>query len=381
MSDAAVSGLVFAAGRPWPQLLKSVLDQLDPTPPDADLGLVFIADPATEMADVMLDGLRERTGIRTWLGAASTAVFAAGQELAGNGAIAAMPLRLPDATLLPFSGRLPRAAGSAAGGIVHVPDTADAALAYAALARHADCPLAGGQSASAFDHAQITLTPSAGAATGVLFAGDVALVTGVSHGCCALGPAHRVTGRQGATLTHLDERPAAEVLAAAVGELLLREPRLLSRQILAAGLPAKDGPDGDGPDRDGPPVDALAGCAALYGIGHIDQLRGAVPLLGLPPRAAPPARVAFYRRDPRRALAELDSLARDLRRRLAGRPPLAALLYSSTERDARFFGPEVDEAAVLANALGPVPLIGMRSAAEVAGAGLTRYAAVLALIA
>jgi hypothetical protein len=368
-----LNGIAFAAGRPWPQLLKTVLDQLEPAPENPALGLVFLADPTTEMADVMLDGLRDRTGIRTWLGAASTAVFAGGQELAGDGAIAALPLPLVGATLLPFSGRLPAGAAGAAGGIVHVPDAADAAVAYAALARHATCPLAGGQSASAFDHALITVSPSAGAATGVLLAGDVRLVTGVSHGCRALGPAYRVTGGRGAIVTSLDGRPAAEVLAAAAGDLLLREPRLLTRQILAVGLGA------GGPDDRNLPAGGLASLATLYGIGHTDRLQGAVPLLGLPDGASLPHRIAFYRRDPQLALQELEALARDLRHRL-GRPPLAALFYSSTERGARFFGPGIDEVAVLAGALGPVPLIGMRSAAEVAGSGLTRYAAALALI-
>ena len=371
-----MNGLVFAAGRPWPHLLKSVLDQLDPAPRNAGLGLVFLADPVTEMADVMIEGLRERTGIRTWLGAASTAVFAGGQELAGEGAIAALPLDLDGAVLHPFSGRLPADAADAAGGIVHVPDTADAAKAYAALARHAQCPLAGGQSASAFDHAQITMAPSAGAATGVLFAGDLCLVTGISHGCRALGPVHRVTGGQAGTITSLDDRPATDVLAAAAGDLLLHQPQLLARQILAVGLA---GTDWD--ERDGLPATGLAGLATLYGVGHADRLRGSVPLVGLPHGASLPARIAFYRRDPRLALEELEELARGLLRRLAGRPPRAALFYSSTERGARFFGPGIDEAAVLAKALGPVPLIGMRSAAEVAGSGLTRYAAALALIA
>jgi len=364
-----VSGLVYAAGRPWPQLLKSVLDQLDPAPLGADLGLVFLADPVTEMADVMLDGLRERTGIRTWLGAASTAVFAAGRELTGEGAIAALPLPLTGAGLLPFTSRLP-AAADARGGIVHVPDAADAQQAFATLAAGAGCPLVGGQSASAFDHAQITIAPSAGAATGVLFTGDVRLVTGVSHGCRALGPVHRVTGGAGSTITGLDDRPAAEVLAEAVGELLVHEPQLLARQILAAGL---------GPEA--PPHPGLAGRAELYAVGHADRRRGGIELSGLLPGASLPGRIAFFRRDPGLALQELTSLAHDLRRELAGRTPRVALLYSSVERGARFFGPGVDEAAVLAAALGPVPLLGMRSAAEVACGGLTRYAAVLALIA
>ena len=365
-----MSGLVYAAGRPWPQLLKSVLDQLDPAPEGADLGLVFLADPVTEMADVMLDGLRERTGIRTWLGAASTAVFAAGRELAGDGAIAALPLPLGGAGLVPFSGRLPVGLAGARGGIVHVPDAADAGRAFAALAAGADCPLAGGQSASAFDHAQITLSPSAGAATGVLFTGDVRLVTGVSHGCSPLGPVHRVTGGRGTLLTALDDRPAIEVLAEEAGDLLVHEPRLLARQILVAS----HGPVEHEPGR-------LAGRAELYGIADADRVAGGVELSGLAPGSSLPARIAFYRRDPTRALEGLGSLARGLRKELAGRPPRVALLYSSIERGERFFGPGVDEAAVLAKALGPVPLIGMRSAAEVAGSGLTRYAAALALIA
>ena len=371
-----MSGLVYAAGRPWPQLLKSVLDQLDTAPEGADLGLVFLADPVTEMADVMLDGLRERTGIRTWLGAASTAVFAAGRELAGDGAIAALPLPLGGAGLLPFSGRLPADARAARGGIVHVPDAADAGQAFAALAAGAGCPLAGGQSASAFDHAQITVTPSAGAATGVLFTGDIRLVTGVSHGCQPLGPVHRVTGGKGAVITSLDGRPAVEVLAAAAGDLLVREPRLLARQILAAGHH-----QGDQPPVSRTGAAGLAGHADLYAIAHADRFEGGIELAGLRPGASLPPRVAFWRRDPAQALRELTALARDLRQELAGRPPRVALLYSSVERGGRFFGPGVDEAAVLAQALGPVPLIGMRSAAEVAGSGLTRYAAVLALIA
>jgi hypothetical protein len=362
-----VSGLVFAAGRPWPQLLKSVLDQLDPAADGADLGLVFLADPVTEMADVMLDGLRGRTGIRTWLGAASSAVFAGGRELAGEGAIAALPLRLRGARTLPFSGRLPADAASTRGGIVHVPDTADALGAFAGLAA-AGCPLAGGQSDSAFDHAQITLSPSAGTATGVLLDGDVAVVSGVSHGCRRLGPVHRVTAGRGSTIIALDDRPAAAVLADEAGETVLHESRQLSRQLLAVGRVGEA------------PTDDLAGLPSLYGIGRANRCDGSVEIVDLPEGTGLPGRIAFYHRDPGLALRELDELAARLRHRLAGRQPIVALLYSSIERGRRFFGPGVDEAAVIAGCLGPVPLIGMRSNAEIAESGLTRYATGLVLI-
>lgn len=369
-----MSGLVFAAGRPWPQLLKSVLDQLDQLAGGqagerAELGLVFLADPVTEMADLMLDGLRERTGIRTWFGAASTAVFAAGRELKGDGAIVALPLLLGNTRLHPFSGQPPAGAARATGGIVHVPDLADAASVLAAATGTVKAPLVGAQSASAFDHAQIALAPSAGAAAGVLFEGDIRLVTGVSHGCQPLGPAHKVTAGQGARVLRLDGRPATEILMAEAGELVLREQQP-ARQLLVAGLP------GEGIE----PV-PLESLATLYGIAHADRHAGAIELSGLPQGASLPGRLAFHRRDPALALRELAELATRLRRMLGGRPPRAALFYSSTERGHGFFGPKVDEAAVLALALGPVPLIGMRSAAEVAGSRLTRYAAVLTLLA
>lgn len=364
-----MSGLVYASGRPWPQLLKSVLDQLDPAPENADLGLVFLADPVTEMADVMLDGLRARTGIQVWLGAASSAVFAGGRELAGEGAIAALPLRLGETTLVPFTGRLPVGAASAASGIVHVPDAADAPGAFASLVGSDDCRLVGGQSASAFDHALITLSPSAGAATGVLLDGAARLVSGVSHGCRPLGPTHRVTAARGATILSLDGMPAAEVLAGEAGELLLHEQRLLSRQLLAACLSS---------DQASPATQA--GLPMLFGIARANRIEGSIELLGLPAGSSPPGRIAFHHRDPRLALHELESLATRLLGALDGRPPRAALLYSSTERGRRFFGPGVDEATILAAQLGPVPLIGMRSNAEIAAGGLTRYSTVLALI-
>ena len=367
-----MSGLVYAAGRPWPQLLRSVLDQLHDGRPPPALGLVFLADPTTEMADVMLDGLRQRTGIRTWLGAASTGVFAGGRELRGEGAIAALPLPLGDAVLHPFAGSPPAGAEAASCGIVHVPDSADAAAEMASLAAGTRAVLTGAQTASSFDHAQITGSPSAGAATGVLISGDVTMVAGVTHGCRPLGPAHRVTSGKGALILTLDDRPATAWLADEAGELVLRDQRQARRQLLLARVPMEEELETASP----------AAADALFGVVHADPLTGALELSGVGADGGGlPGRVQLFRRDPALALDDLQALAADLLGRLGGRPPKAALFYSSIERGAGFFGPGVDEAALLGRVLGPVPLIGMRSAAEVAGSKLTRYAAALALIA
>ncbi len=365
-----MSGLVYAAGRPWPQLLRSVLDQLDADAAPAPLGLVFLADPTTEMADVMLDGLRQRTGIQTWLGAASTAVFAGGRELSGEGAIAALPLPLEGVALHPFAGSPPAGAEEAVCGILHVPDAAGAGAAVATLAATTSAVLAGAQGASIFDHAQIAGSPSAGAATGVLVSGSVAMAAGVTHGCRALGPAHRVTAGAGNTLTELDGRAATSWLAEEAGELVLRDQRQLGRRLLLAQVPT-DAEFAEAP---------LDQAVSILGIVHADPLRGAIQLSGLGGGGLP-GRVQLHRRDPALALDDLQALAAGLLRKLGGRPPRAALFYSSIERGIGFFGPGVDEATLLGRVLGPVPVIGMRSAAEVAGTRLTRYAAALALIA
>ncbi len=366
-----MNGLVYAAGRPWPQLLRSVLDQLDETRPPALLGLVFLADPTTEMADVMLDGLRQRTGIQTWLGAASTAVFAGGRELRGEGAIAALPLPLGDAVLHPFAGSPPAGADEAGCGILHMPDTVDATAWIASLAARTPAVLAGAQGASSFDHAQIAGSPSAGAATGVLISGSVTMVAGITHGCRPLGPVHRVTSGSGAVLGTLDGRPATDWLAEEAGELVLRDQRQVRRQLLLARVAAGEGPEDASP----------AAAEALFGVVHADPLRGALELKDIATGGGLPGRVRLFRRDPALALDDLQALAAELVRELGGRPAKVALFYSSIERGTGFFGPGVDEAAVLGRVLGPVPVIGMRSAAEVAGSKLTRYAAALALIA
>ena len=159
------------------------------------------------------------------------------------------------------------------------------------------------------------------------------------------------------------------MLAGEAGELLLHDSRRLSRQLLAAGLGA------DQASTDGSALPPL-----LHGIARASRVDGGVELLDLPAGASLPGRIAFHQRDPQLALRELESLAERLLGELDGRPPLAALLYSSIDRGSRFFGPGVDEAAVLATRLGPVPLIGMRSNAEIAEGGLTRYSTALALI-
>ncbi|HRY24675.1 MAG: hypothetical protein H6852_04520 [Geminicoccaceae bacterium] len=366
-----MNGLVYAAGRPWPQLLRSVLDQLDGDAAPAPLGLVFLADPTTEMADIMLDGLRQRTGIQTWLGAASTAVFAGGRELIGEGAIAALPLPLEGVTLHPFAGSPPTGAEEATCGILHVPDAADAGAAVAALAARTSAVLTGAQGSSSFDHAQIAGSPSAGAATGVLLSGNVTMVAGITHGCRPLGPAHRVTAGAGSTLSALDGRAATAWLAEEAGDLVLRDQRQLRRQLVLAQVPTEVGLAGS----------SLAPADALFGIVHADPLRGSIEISGIGLGGGGlPSRIQLFRRDPALALEHLQALAADLLQKLGGRPPRAALFYSSIERGIGFFGPGVDEATVLGRVLGPVPVIGMRSAAEVAGTKLTRYAAALALI-
>jgi len=360
--------VIHAAGRPWQQMLRSCLDQLDGAAGDR-LGLLFVADPTSEMVDSVVRGLRERTGIERWVGAAGRAILAGSREIGGEGGLAVMTLDLPEHAFRLFDLAAPQTVtGSAAAGLVHAP--ADLAVEpghLASIAGPTGALLYGGRGASQYESGQIAGGPAAGSLTGVLFSSEVAVAAGLCQSYRSLGPAHEVTGAIEGRLIGLDGRPALETLMAEAGELFARAPQRLTSQIQIADADAA-GAAGE--------ADADLG-AAVHAILAIDRAGGTLDI----DAARLGRRVRFVRREPARAMADLERLARNLRQQLGGREPRVAIYYASARRGAELFGPGVEEAATLQDVLGPVPLIGLRTEEEIFGAGVRRFSGVLCLIA
>jgi hypothetical protein len=86
---------VTAAGRSWHGALGACLDQLEPLPAGVNFGVVYFAEPLAPMADDIVRALRERTGVRQWLGACGGGVLGGPSGVCDNG-LAVLVVELPD---------------------------------------------------------------------------------------------------------------------------------------------------------------------------------------------------------------------------------------------------------------------------------------------
>ena len=59
---------VAATGRSWHGVLGACLDQLDPLPAGANLGVIYCSEALAPVADELVRALRARTGVQSWVG-------------------------------------------------------------------------------------------------------------------------------------------------------------------------------------------------------------------------------------------------------------------------------------------------------------------------
>jgi small ligand-binding sensory domain FIST len=118
------------------------------------------------------------------------------------------------------------------------------------------------------------------------------------------------------------------------------------------------------------------GTMRMRRIAEIDEARGALRVEG----GRMGAELRLMRPDPAGSLARLRDLAGTLLVRLRGRPPVAALYFASRYRGRGLFGPGVDEVAILRGELGPVPLVGLVTDAELFDGAVHEASGVLVLI-
>lgn len=330
----------FATGADWGRSLAVCLGQLDPLPPGANLGFVYLGDPLGEMADALLRGLREATGIAAWVGASGQAVIADQRELPRPGGMAVLVGRLPPDSFRVFDTVLPATLGrTATTAVVHVdPRVDDLDGTLAGLARRTEGFLLGGVVASpGGSPVQLANGVTAGTISGVLIGGAQPALPFLNQGCTPLGPACRITARLGREIRSLDDMPALDVVEARVGDLLSRDPARLLQHIWVGE---------EGPCRH----------RVIERLTRLDRRSRSIVLAEGRLRGD---RLLVMRRDAASAQRELRSSLDELRRRLRADPPGAVLYFTTRERGQRLFGPGTEEAATVQDVLGKVPLVGL----------------------
>lgn len=380
-SDSGRFPVACAAGADWGQTTKTCLDRLGDVA-GCTLGFLYLTDALAVHATSIVTLLRGVTGIRDWVGTAGLGVVSTGLEPFDEPAIAVMAARLPTDSYRLFpvvSGDMEPLRRTAGGwldrkgallGLVHAdPRNQHVAELLGGIGEASGAFLVGGLTASRTEFPQFTVPESHatmssgpvadGGVSGVLFAPDVAVATGLTQGCQPIGPARTVTAAEENVLIEIDGRPALDVFKEDIGEELARDLRRVSGTIFA-GLPIAGSDTGDYLARDLVAIDSRTGWIAIA--ERVETGRG----------------ILFTRRDRDAAEADLRRMLRGMKRRLPG-PPRGGVYVSCIARGPNLFGRDKGELAIVAEELGDVPLTGFFASGEISNGRLYGHTGVLTL--
>jgi small ligand-binding sensory domain FIST len=366
-----------ASGTHWADITRACLATLGPVARENALGFVYVTDHlATHLASIV-DQLRLSTGIDNWVGTVGIAI--AGQTLAAPAeeyidqpAISLLVGQFPSdgyRLLEPEPGgigsrlraletwRRTRHPGVA---LVHGdPRSPHLGQQMQQLAQDSGLFLLGGLASSRAALPQVAGRVGESALSGALFAGDVAIATGLSQGCSPIGPTHLITKAEDNIVMEIDGRPALDVFREEIGEVLARDMRKVAGFIFAA-LPVGGSDTGDYLVRNLTGIDAGKGWIAI----GADVAAGEA--------------ILFTRRDRNSALADMERMLERLKRRI-DRPIRGGLYVSCIARGPSLFGADAAETGLIAKHLGPLPLAGFFANGEISNDRLYAYTGVLTL--
>ncbi|MBL8807244.1 MAG: FIST C-terminal domain-containing protein [Rhodospirillales bacterium] len=353
----------------WGRIAVEVGEQLSRSLPTARLGFLYATDALADRLEEVLAVVRRVSGIQEWVGAVGLGVIGE-DEVFDAPALAAIALDVPadsfrvlpsvsdDPSILTAFGTW-IAAKRPAFGILHAdPRCPDLGDAIALIGDASDAFLVGGVSSGEKATAQIAFKVVEGGVSGVLFAHQVAVATGLTQGCTPIGPVRRVTAADGNVVISIDGRPALDVFKEDIGDMLARDLRQVAGLIHAA-FPVP------GSDRADYLVRNLVG---------IDPKEG---LVAVGSNVEPGDRIMFVRRDAAAATQDMAEMLEGLKRR-APRAK-AGIYFSCLARGPNLFGPGSVERRLLREALGDIPIVGMFCNGEISDQRLYGYTGVLAL--
>lgn len=315
--------------------------------PGRGLGFVYFTDAFVDSAQQILDALKEKTGVESWVGSVGLGVLATGAEYQQEPAIVAMVADIDGFAV--FSGRNPLKSGHFA--IVHADPAAPdvAGLVADMSAKVASGFLVGGLSSSRSRTVQIANAVLSGGLSGAALEPQTALATRLTQGCVPFPGRFRVTACEQNIIATLDGRPALDVLKEVIGR---------ERNVLV-GIPVPGSDTGDYTARN------------LVGIDPEHKL------IAIGERVEAGDQILFCRRDEDAARQDLQRITHELKTNVP--KPRGALYFSCLARGEHMFGSRGAELGVIRRALGEVPLVGFFCNGEISRDRLYGYTGVLTL--
>ena len=344
----------------------------------ANLGILYLTEPAASVMPELVRALAERTGIDAWVGGVGLGVCSAEEEIFDEPAAVAMTAVVPPDSFRIFSATrdpgsdLPRRhaawieTSQPALALVHAdprcPDlpkaaidvaTASGAFLVGGLVSHRCTSPLLGRTAGERDG-----LGSDGLA-GVMLAPGISVATGLTQGCMPIGPVRRIDEARDNVVMVIDGRPALAVFTEDIGPGLASDLRRVGGLIFA-GLPVPGSDTGD---------------YLVRNLMAIDPGRGWL-VLGAEVAAGDP--ILFCRRDPENARRDMIRMVSQLAGRLSA-PPKAGIYVSCVARGAALFGEAGVETALIREGLGEFPLIGFFANGEISRDRLYGHTGVLTL--
>jgi len=337
------------------------------------LAFVYIGDELSSEVDLIVDELREKTGIPHWVGCVGMGLCGNGSETYEQPALSVLttPFKDDDFRVLPdysdsgahwlTATEKWRQRSLASVAIIHG-DPSNAQLPQQLVSLSNDLGngyLIGGVASSDKLPVQVADRAVSADLSGVLFSGSIGISTGLSQGCSLIGRKHSITACQRNVIETIDGHPALDVFKEDIGDVLARDLNRVGGYIFAA-LPIKGSDTGDYLVRNLIGIDPDRGLLAIGDLVETDM------------------EIQFARRDAQTARDDLARMVEHLKQRLPG-PAGGALYHSCLGRGRNLFGDESNELRLIRDLLGDVPLAGFYANGEISHDRLYGYTGVLTL--
>lgn len=365
--------LAHGAGQPGDRLLVDCLNQLGDIPPEANFGFLYLSDALAEMAEPLIERLKQRTGITAWVGTVGIGIIGGEVEYYDEPAMAIMIAAFNEADYRLLPNLREDYASLSAGlaewcgandfnvGLLHAdPATANLQALLARLGE--DIPAAfliGGISSSRRRNAQFAEQVLQGGISGALFSQAVPIMTNLTQGCSPIGPRHVVTQCGRNILHSLDDRPALDVLTEEVGEVIAQDWQQAAGYIFV-GLVNKNSDQDDYSIRQLVGIDPDAKVVAIGDyLQHNDE-------------------IVFCKRDGGTALEDMDRMLREMKKRCPSAIK-GGVYVSCLGRGRQQFGDHSEEVRFIHAVLGDFPLVGFFANGEIHKSALYGFTGVLTL--
>lgn len=377
LQTSAAFASATATGADWREIGRKIIESLESIRTDNDqmnIGFLYVTDHVAEDIPALLSLLKDVTRIKHWYGSTAEGICGGGISFYGLPAAVAMIGKLPEGSFhgysLPDTGHLPEPLKNWMNGREHCAGFAHGILSAQAVKRLRHLregdglyAIGGFASGQRVCHISDGALVNGDSLSGFFVDSSIPLMTATSFGCAHAGKQGRITKCAGDVIEEIDDKPACDALHAAIDELHLEGSELRTGHVHAAFPVA-------GSDH------------AVYLVRNItnaDEDSGQISVAHHFERGDT---IKFVYRDRMTATADLTQVLTGLYQRAADTLGAAntkpkAILYFGC--GARMPEDGDDEATLIHNVFGDVPMAGFYTSAEICNGHVFGYTGILAV--